>query len=186
MSFQAYLDNIKAKTGKTPSDFRRLADQEGLLAPGVKAMQVVRWLKRDFGLGHGHAMAIYATLKADGKKEPRADELVARHFAGAKSSWCPVFDRLLTELRRVGDVSVEPAASYLSLMHGTKKFAIIVVTTGRLDFGIKLRGSGATERLRKAGTWKSMVTHRVQIEDPGEIDAELLTWLRDAYNQNAG
>lgn len=63
MSFQAYLDNIKAKTGLSPGDFRRLAKKEGLLEPGLKAMQVVAWLKKDFGLGHGHAMAIYATFK---------------------------------------------------------------------------------------------------------------------------
>jgi len=30
MSFQAYLDNIKAKTGKTPDDFRALAAKKGL------------------------------------------------------------------------------------------------------------------------------------------------------------
>jgi hypothetical protein len=63
MSFQAYIDNIKAKTGKTPEDFKKLAEKEGLLKPGVKAMQVVNWLKADFGLGHGHAMAIYAVFK---------------------------------------------------------------------------------------------------------------------------
>src|SRR5580700_5200007 len=103
MSFQAYLDNIKAKTGKTPSDFRRLADKEGLLAPDVKAMQVVGWLKKDFDLGHGHAMAIYATLKADEKPEPGADQLVARHFVGAKSYWRPAFDGLLTKLRKGGE-----------------------------------------------------------------------------------
>jgi Domain of unknown function (DUF4287) len=67
MSFQAYIDNIKAKTGKTPEDFRSLAENKGLLKPGVKAMEIVNWLKRDHGLGHGHAMAIYATFKA--KKE---------------------------------------------------------------------------------------------------------------------
>jgi Domain of unknown function (DUF4287) len=63
MSFQAYIDNIKAKTGKTPAEFKKLADKEGLLEPGVKAGAIVVWLKRDFGLGHGHAMAIYATFK---------------------------------------------------------------------------------------------------------------------------
>ncbi len=67
MSFQTYIDNIKAKTGKTPEDFRALAQEKGLLEPGVKATAVVNWLKADFGLGHGHAMAIYATLK--GKTE---------------------------------------------------------------------------------------------------------------------
>jgi hypothetical protein len=63
MTFQAYIDNIKAKTGKTPAEFKKLAKKEGLLEPGVKAGAIVAWLKRDFGLGHGHAMAIYATFK---------------------------------------------------------------------------------------------------------------------------
>jgi hypothetical protein len=40
-----------------------LAKKEGLLEPSVKAMAVVAWLKKDFGLDHGHAMAIYATFK---------------------------------------------------------------------------------------------------------------------------
>ena len=71
MSFQAYLDNIQSKTGKTPDDFRRLAEVRGLAAngallPGVKATQVTDWLKADFGLGDGHAMAVYAMLT--GKK----------------------------------------------------------------------------------------------------------------------
>lgn len=63
MTFQTYLDNIEAKTGKTPADFKKLAKKKGLLKPGVKAMEVVAWLKKDFGLGHGHAMAIYAVFK---------------------------------------------------------------------------------------------------------------------------
>ncbi|MCW3126836.1 MAG: hypothetical protein JWO03_2494 [Bacteroidetes bacterium] len=72
MSFQAYIDNIKAKTGKSPADFKKLATQKGFvekgeLKAGVKAGQIISWLKEDFELGHGHAMAIYATLK--GKKE---------------------------------------------------------------------------------------------------------------------
>ena len=77
MSFQAYLDNIEAKTGKTPEDFAKLAKKKGLLEPGTKAGEIVAWLKHDFGLGHGHAMAIYAVFK--GIKSPentakKADE----------------------------------------------------------------------------------------------------------------
>lgn len=72
MSFQAYLDNIEAKTGKAPADFRRLAagkgyTADGKLNAGVKAGTIVEWLKSDFGLGHGHAMAIVALLQ--GKKQ---------------------------------------------------------------------------------------------------------------------
>ena len=68
MSFQAYLRNIEAKTGKNAADFRKLAEEKGFtqngrLAAGVKAGAIVAWLKEDFQLGHGHAMAIFALLK---------------------------------------------------------------------------------------------------------------------------
>jgi hypothetical protein len=68
MSFQAYIDNIKTKTGKTPDDFKKLAEKKGLLQKreikdGVKAGEIVAWLKKDFDIGHGHAMAIYAVFK---------------------------------------------------------------------------------------------------------------------------
>lgn len=68
MSFQAYLDNIQKKTGKSPEEFKNLAVQKGFLEhgrlkPDVKAGQIVQWLKDDFELGHGHAMAIYALFK---------------------------------------------------------------------------------------------------------------------------
>jgi hypothetical protein len=70
MSFQAYLSNIQAKTGKGADEFRKLAEQKGFtqqgqLVAGIKAGQIVQWLKADFDLGHGHAMAIYALLKGD-------------------------------------------------------------------------------------------------------------------------
>jgi hypothetical protein len=68
MSFQAYMDNIKSKTGNTPEDFKKLAGKKsfvenGKLSSKVKAKEITNWLKEDFDLGHGHAMAIYATFK---------------------------------------------------------------------------------------------------------------------------
>lgn len=63
MSFKAYIDNIKEKTGNTPADFRDAAEKKGLLTPETKATQITDWLKADYDLGHGHAMAIYKTLK---------------------------------------------------------------------------------------------------------------------------
>lgn len=68
MSFQAYLDNIQSKTGQSPADLQAQAIDRGLAdasgpAPGVKAGAVIDWLKTDFGLGHGHAMAIVAWIK---------------------------------------------------------------------------------------------------------------------------
>lgn len=66
MSFQAYIDNIRNKTRKGPDEFAQLARDKGLLQPGTKAGQITDWLKADFGLGHGHAMAIYKYFKDTG------------------------------------------------------------------------------------------------------------------------
>ena len=66
MTFQAYINNIQAKTGKTPEQFRSMAKSRGLLAADAKAMTIVAWLKKDFGLGHGHAMAVLESFKRNG------------------------------------------------------------------------------------------------------------------------
>jgi len=66
MTFQAYIDNIYAKTGKTPQDFLEAAKAKGMVGSDVKVMQIVEWLKQDHGLGHGHAMAIVLTFKQAG------------------------------------------------------------------------------------------------------------------------
>lgn len=59
MSFQAYLDNIEAKTGKTPNDFVKLAQQKNL----TEYKDIVAWLKADFDLGLGHARALVHVIK---------------------------------------------------------------------------------------------------------------------------
>ena len=66
MSFQAYLDNIKTKTGKTPEDFKNQLQKEKLLNPDFNATDLVNWLKKNFDLGHGHSMAIWAVFKSKG------------------------------------------------------------------------------------------------------------------------
>jgi len=62
MSFQAYLDNVEAKTGKTPKQLIALAKKKGF-GSTTKAGEIVAWLKEDFDLGRGHAMAVVHILK---------------------------------------------------------------------------------------------------------------------------
>ena len=91
MSFQAYLDNIEEKTGKTPSQFIAEAKKKKLTAH----KDIIAWLKEDYGLGVGHARALAyviqhgpqfevrqttgphrdasGTLKLDGKKSSSSD-----------------------------------------------------------------------------------------------------------------
>jgi hypothetical protein len=63
MSFQAYLDNIEEKTGKTPRQFIALAKDRGYDDPATKAGVIVDWLKADYDLGRGHAMALVYVIR---------------------------------------------------------------------------------------------------------------------------
>jgi hypothetical protein len=181
-AFQSYLDNIKAKTGKTPEDFRALAKEKGL----TKAGQVVAWLKKDFGLGYGHAGAIWYVIgHADDVKASPADRL-ARLFAGQKAAWRKPYDTLAAKVARFGpDVEISSNMTYINLRRGSKKFAIVQTTVDRLDIGIKLKGVKPTGRLEAAASWNPMVTHRVRISDPKQIDKEVFAWLKRAYDAAA-
>lgn len=66
MSFQAYLDNIEEKTGKTPEQFIEMAAKKGFNKE-TKAGKILSWLKDEFGLGRGHGMAIVYIIKNGAK-----------------------------------------------------------------------------------------------------------------------
>ena len=62
MSYQAYLDAVEKKTGKTPQQLLDEAAERGY-GPDTKSSVVVDWLKDEYGVGRGHAMALYGVLK---------------------------------------------------------------------------------------------------------------------------
>jgi predicted transport protein len=176
--FQSYLDNIKARTGKTPADFRALAKEKGL----TKAGQVVAWLKKDYGLGYGHAGAIWLMIGHADDLKASPDQKVAAHFTGNKARWRKPYDALVKKIVRFGkDVELSPNMTYINVLRRSKKFAIVQTTADRLDIGIKLKGVAPTKRFEAAGSWNAMVTHRVRISDPKQIDKDVLAWLKRAY-----
>ena len=182
MTYQAYLDNIQSKTGKSPEDFIALAAKKGYLKPGVKAGEIVGWLKQDFGLGQGHAMAIVLLLRRASSPPPTAKQALDRHFSGGRSHWRGPYDKLAERLRKFGpDVSLGPNQTYINLLRKNRKFGMIQVSSGRLDVGLKLKGVPPEGRFKRAGTWNAMMTHRVRVDDPKQLDAELISWLRRAY-----
>ena len=59
MSFQAYLDNVEEKTGKTPNEFIAEAKEKNL----TEFKDIIAWLKKDYRLGLGHARAIAYVIR---------------------------------------------------------------------------------------------------------------------------
>ena len=71
MSFQAYLDTIEDKTGLTPRQLVDIAKERGFDAPDVKAGVIIDWLKADYGLGRGHAMALVHVIRNGPQIDPK-------------------------------------------------------------------------------------------------------------------
>jgi hypothetical protein len=179
MSFQAYLDNIQAKTGKTADDFKAMAAEKGL----TKTAEIMAWLKSDFGLGHGHAMAIVHLIVHQDHIKASPDDKTGNLFSGKKEKWRSAYDNILDKIKGFGtDASSSAGQTYINLLRGGKKFAIVQPSSAeRLDIGIKLKGIEPSGRLEASGSWNAMLTHRVRITKPEQIDQELFEWLKKAY-----
>ena len=85
MSFQAYLDAVETKTGLTPRQLLVLAQEKGF-GPDTKATPIIEWLKEDYGLGRGHAMAMVHVIT-------KGDQISDKHV-GSGGSHADASDRL--------------------------------------------------------------------------------------------
>ena len=80
------------------------------------------------------------------------------------------------------DVELSPKKAYVSLRR-SKQFGLVQPSTAtRVDVGLNLKGVPPKGRLEASGSFNSMCTHRVRLESPRQVDAELLGWLRQAYD----
>ena len=78
-----------------------------------------------------------------------------------------------------GDVELAPKKTYVSLRR-RKQFGQVGPASGQLEVCVNLPGHPGTERLKPTS---GMATHKVRIADAGELDAELIGWLREAYDR---
>ena len=176
----AMIANMKEKTGKTLEQWLSVAKKTG----GSKHGEVVKALKSDHGLTHGYAnLVAHKLLKSDaGSQAAGGTDLVAAQYSGPKEGLKPIYDAVIKVAKALGkDVEVAPKKTYVSLRRN-KQFALVQPSTRtRVDLGINLKDEPATERLEKAGSFNAMVSHRVRLEKPGDVDKDVKAWLKKAW-----
>lgn len=135
-------------------------------------------------MGHGYANLVAMTALKGDAPAPAGEDLVAAQYAGKKAGLRPAYDRLAAAVAKFGaDVELSPKKTYVSLRR-SKQFALVQPSTAeRLDVGINLKGVPAKGRLEASGSFNAMVSHRVRVAGEKDIDAELVGWLRAAYDQ---
>lgn len=181
------IANLPEKTGKSLDEWVAIVQAAGLAKHG----EMVKLLKQEHGVSHGYANLIVHTARADSSagaapaaaSAPADGDLVEAQYAG-KADLRPIYESLVRRITSFGDdVELAPKKAYVSLRR-SKQFGLIQPSTKtRVDVGIKLTGLEPAGRLEASGSWNSMVTHRVRIESMDEVDAELIAWLRRAYEE---
>ncbi|SFS15336.1 protein of unknown function [Microbacterium sp. cf046] len=173
---QTMIDNMPAKTGRSLDEWFVVVDAAGFAKHG----QIMTHLKSEYRVSHGFANLIAARALSRGLSST-GDDLVEAQYDGRKAPLRPLYDRLVAEVSAFGpDVEIAPKKTSVSLRR-SKQFALIEApSANRLQLGINLRGTAPTDRLRAAG---GMCTHRVDVASDAEIDAELIAWLHEAYEQ---
>lgn len=170
------IRNIEASSGRSMEEWVALVGASG----PTKHSEIVAWLKSEHGMGHGNANLV-ALIYLRGPDAPEGDALIDAIYSGPKTSLRPFHDHVIEVARGFGsDVELAPKQTYVSLRRA-KQFGIVgPASGGRLEVGFNLKGVEAVGRLEPT---TGMCTHRVRLSDPAGFDAEVVGWLRDAYDR---
>jgi hypothetical protein len=173
------MSSLENNTGKPIEEWVALARASGL----TKHREILNYMKDEHGLTYGYANSIATkALQVDGQAPPTPEKLVDAQYSGAKQALLPIYGAITAGVSELGeDVELSPKKSYVSLRR-SKQFGIVQPSTKtRVDVGIKLMGVEPSDRLEASGSFSGMVTHRVRVTDVADVDAELIEWLKQAY-----
>jgi hypothetical protein len=175
------LANIEKRTGKSLAELVALVTASRL----TKHTEVIALLKAKLGLGHGDANAIALYARSAGSAPATADAspdaAIDALYAGPKAPLRPIHDALMAKLKELGAFEVAPKKGYLSLRRAKQFACITPATKTRLDVGIILKGVAGTDRL-VAQPERAMFPFKVGLSSVDEVDRELLTWLKKAFD----
>ncbi len=184
------LRNIQARTGKT------IAELHAAVAAGGAARHSDRrsWLMEHFKLGYGDANTVALffdkPLPELGGAAPAAaapaasGDALEAIYAGAKAGLRPLHEALMARLQAFGSFEQAPKKAYVSLRR-KKQFAMVgPATKDSIEIGLNAKDLPPHARLKPqpAGSMCNATT-RIQCE--AEVDAQLLGWIRQAFDAAA-
>ena len=173
------LRNLQERSGRTLDQLYGMLRSSGLTKHG----ELRDHLKTTLGMGHGDANTlVHEFLKVgSGEVKPGETNAADEIYAGPKAALRPIHDRLIAGIERFGPFEISPKKGYVSLRR-KQQFAMIGPgTKSRVDIGLNLKGTEATGRLR-AMPPGGMCPFKVEVTDASDVDAELLAWVRRAYD----
>jgi len=177
---QTQLANIQKKTGMSLKELSAFVKKSGLSKHG----EICDMLMDKLGLGHGDANAlVHAVFESDGTRAAEgksSDAVLDEIYSGTKASQRPIHEALMKHIVKFGEFEIAPKKGYVSLRR-KKQFAMIGPKTNtRFEVGINIKGLKKSARLLEQPSG-SMCNYVVPLTDAKEVDAELIAWIKSAY-----
>jgi hypothetical protein len=177
---QTQVDNIQKKTGKSLDQLAAIVKKSGLTKHG----EIRDMLKEKLGLGHGDANTlVHVVLKSDGTRAAEGksmDAVLDEIYTGAKAGFRPIHEALMKHMNKFGEFEIVSKKGYVSLRR-KRQFAMIGPKTNtRFEVGINAKDFKKNKRLLEQPKG-SMCNYIVNLTDVKEVDAELVAWLKSAY-----
>lgn len=179
-AIQTQLDNIQKKTGMSLAQLTAFIKKSGLTKHG----EIRDMLKEKLGLGHGDANTLtHVALKSDGASAAEGksmDSVLDEIYTGAKAAQRPIHEALMKHIDKFGEFEIAPKKGYVSLRR-KKQFAMIGPKTNtRFEVGINAKDMKKSPRLVEQPKG-SMCNYIVALTDAKEVDAELIAWIKSAF-----
>lgn len=188
---QDWVRALPTKTGKSLEEWVELLKQTG---PQEEKKRKA-WLKETYNLGTNAAWWIvdYAEGKSPWEGDPEsyliaAETYVENMFSGSRNGLRPLYNKILdAALNMAPDIKICPCKTIVPLYRNHVFAQIKPTTKTRIDLGFALQETPFTERLIDTGgrAKKNRITHCIAITQLSDIDAEVLHWLKAAYQLDA-
>jgi len=176
-ALQTMINNMPEKTGKKLEEWIQILNRENF----EKHSMAVKFLKAEHSITHGFANTIVSLSK---ENSVSSEDLVVGQYNG-KELLKPIYEILISTAEKFGsDVVITPKKGSVSLIR-KRQFALIKpATKTRIDLGLKLKDVEVQSRLENSGPFGSMCTHRIQLQNISDIDAEVIKWFSMAYEKS--
>lgn len=175
-------DLLEKRTGNDVANWNARIREAGLAdEPSLRT-----WLADRGVTGYPQMMLVMERFGYPSFLTASADELIDGQYHD-RPELRPILDAILARAATIGEVAVQARKGYVSLVTPKRTFAAVQPTTKRrVDLGLRLGEQPPTGRLESAAAMgSSMVTARIGLTSVDQVDDEVESWLRRAYQENS-
>lgn len=176
-ALKTMIANMPEKTGKSLNEWKAILTDQSF----EKHSLAVKYLKDEHGVSHGFANTIVSLAN---ENTETSHDPVKEQYKG-KEALIPIYDSLITLVSAFGgDVTITPKKGSVSVIRKHQFLLIKPATKTRIDLGLKLKNIDAQGLLEPSGPFGSMCTHRIQLKNVADINADVIKWISLAYDKS--